>query len=142
MLQIDTIDHKGEVISTSKDRVRVLIRSASGCSSCHLKGACTSADVQDKYVDAYTNGTDTYSKGERVWVSCSDSQGFYALFWAYLLPLLLVLMGLFVTYALKEDELYAGIVSLSILPPYYFFLFVKKTYFDKKLKIKIKKIHL
>lgn len=142
MLESDVINHKGEVVSVTRDRVKVLIRSASSCSGCHLKGACTSADVQEKYVNAFASEKDSYKEGEMVWVSCSDRQGFYALFWAYIFPLILILVLLFAIYAIKNDELYAGIISLAVLPPYYLFLFVKRKYFDKKLKIKIKKIHL
>lgn len=139
MVQSGDIYHKGNVVAVANNSVQVKIYSASSCSGCHLKGACTSADVQEKYIDVTVEKGANYQLGEEVWVSCSNQQGFYALFWAYILPLILVLVALFTTYTLNQNELYAGGMSLAILPPYYIFLFIKKKYFKRQLNIKIKK---
>ncbi|PVX52568.1 RseC/MucC-like positive regulator of sigma(E) [Balneicella halophila] len=140
MVQTDTIDHLGEVVSIRNNRVKVLLRSASACSSCHAKGACSAADFQDKYIVTKVADATNYSKGEKVYVSCNDKQGFFALFWAYVFPMILVVALLFIGYVVWDDELKAGLLSLGILPIYYFLLYFKKTYFDNKLHIKIKKI--
>lgn len=142
MMQADTINHLGEVVSVKNNRVRVLLRSASACSSCHAKGACSSADFQDKYVEAKVADATTYSIGEKVWVSCDDKQGLYALLWAYVFPMVLVVVLLFIGFIFWDDELKAGLLSLVALPFYYLFLYLKRNYFDAKLHIKIKKTAL
>lgn len=140
MMQTDTIEHLGEVVSVKDNCVKVLLRSASACSSCHAKGACSSADFQDKYIETKVDNTTSYVQGEKVYVSCDDKQGFYALFWAYIFPLILVVGLLVLGLVFLNDELKAGLLSLVVLPFYYLFLYFKKQYFEKKVDIKIKKI--
>lgn len=139
-MQADTVAHRGEVVSVTGSRVKVLLRSASACSSCHAKGACSSADFQDKYIETQVSAEQTYIVGEKVWVSCNDKQGFYALFWAYVFPMILVVVLLFFCFSFWKDELKAGLVSLAVLPFYYAFLYVGRRFFAKKLHMKIKKI--
>lgn len=138
---MDTTEHIGEIVSIERNRVRVLIKSASACSSCHMKGACSASDIQDKYIESEV-GDDNFDIGEKVLISCSDGQGFYALFWGYILPLILMVIVLFVGNEILKDELEAGLLSIFILPFYYGFLFIRRRYFAKKLKMKIQKLYL
>lgn len=138
---MNTTEHIGEVISIERNKIRVLIKSTSACSACHIKSACSASDVQDKYIESEVSA-DTFEVGESVLVSCSDGQGFYALFWGYILPLILVVVTLFVGSEVLKDELKSGLLSISVLPFYYGFLFLRKKYFAKKLKMKIQKLYL
>ena len=45
------IEHSGIVQHIDGKHIRVQILQESACSGCHAKGACTAADMKDKYVD-------------------------------------------------------------------------------------------
>lgn len=139
MKDAEAAGHSGEVVSVENNRIKVRIQSASACSTCHAKGACSAADFQDKYIETKVENGTNYLLGEKVRVECGNKQGFYALFWAYVLPMLLVVTLLFVGFALWDDELKAGILSLGILPIYYFGIYLKRKFFDQKLQMNIKK---
>ncbi|MBS9768295.1 MAG: SoxR reducing system RseC family protein [Flavobacteriaceae bacterium] len=132
-------EHLGEIVQVEGNQVKVLIRTVSACSSCHAKGACTASDFKDKYIQSNV-GKENYVVGEKVVVECKHSQGFYALFWAYIFPMLLVVGLLFVGISIWNDELKAGVLSLGILPFYYLFLYFQNKVFERKLQMKIKKI--
>lgn len=142
MAQAETVAHLGEIVEIKGNRIKVLIRSASACSACHAKGACSAADFQDKYIETKVTDGLVYASGEKVWVTCDDEQGFYALFWAYVFPMLLVVALLFLGFAIWKDELKAGLLSLCILPIYYLIIYLKRKFFDEKLHMNIKKTAL
>ena len=94
----------------------------SACSSCHAKGACSVSDYQDKEIEI-SNFSKNYTSGQEVTIIFKESKGFTALFFAYVLPFLLVLTTLILVSSLKNNELLAGLLSLAILFPYYITLY-------------------
>src|SRR5690554_3423968 len=125
------IEHEGIVDQISDKAIRVKIMSMSACASCHAKGACTMADMAEKEVEVPINGN--YKIGQRVMVTGSTAQGLQAAWWAYILPLILLLLTLFVGFVLTGKEGLAGLLALGILIPYFMGLkladkFMKKTF--------------
>jgi sigma-E factor negative regulatory protein RseC len=131
------IRHIGFVKSVSDRSLIVSIINQSGCASCHAKGACTTADLQEKEVEI-NNFSRNYSPGEMVTIVFRQSQGFAAVFWGYLLPFLLVFLTLLISNSLLSNELTAGLLSLFVLIPYYialyFFRHLLKKYFKFELE--------
>lgn len=123
------IEHEGIVEQADGDRVKVRILSASACAACHAKGACTAADLQEKYIDASCD--DTYSPGDRVLLIGETKLGLKAAWWAYILPLFIMLVTLIITHAFTQNEPLSGLMSLGILIPYYL---VIKLFYSKFLK--------
>ena len=128
------ISHEGLVVSAGKDKVRVKIMSISACASCHAKGSCTAADMSDKYIDALPE--ETFSAGDKVNVVINEKSGWKALFYAILLPFVILVSVLFILSASGKSEPFSAVISLLSLVPYYFILYLFRKRFEKKFSFK------
>jgi sigma-E factor negative regulatory protein RseC len=130
------IEHEGIVEQTEGDHVKVRILTQSACASCHAKGVCTAADLQEKIIDASSDRT--YSAGDRVTLVGESRLGLQAAWWAYILPLILMLGTLIVTFSLTKDENLSGLIALAILVPYYLLIKIFNKKFLKTFSFTIK----
>ncbi|TCO07211.1 SoxR reducing system RseC family protein [Natronoflexus pectinivorans] len=112
------IEHEGVVEEVRGNQIKVKIVSESACASCHVKSACTMADSQEKEIDV--ESMENVKPGQHVMVVGTDSQGLKAALLAYVLPVVLVLVVLAVTYAVTGNENLSGFLSLLVLVPYFF----------------------
>ena len=55
------------------------------------------------------------------------SMGMQAVALAFIIPFVLLIFTLFLFMALIENELYAALLSLAVLMPYYYILWLNKT---------------
>lgn len=132
------IEHKGVVVESLKNMVRVRINAESACASCHAKGACSASDMEEKIIDVPTE-SDSYVKGDAVSLSMKPSAGFTALFYAYMLPFIILMITLVVSLSFY-NELFAGLLSLAVLVPYYTVLYFKQGAFTNKFSYLLKKL--
>ncbi|MCT4587251.1 MAG: SoxR reducing system RseC family protein [Carboxylicivirga sp.] len=137
MADRDYIEHEGIVEEVSTQLVKVRIVNESACASCHAKGSCTAADLQDKLIDIYQIDSD-FKPGQKVMLLGKKSLAPKAVLLAYIYPILLILAGLVTTYYLSNDELLAGGVSLAILLPYYFIIYLLKDKLKRTFSFTIK----
>jgi sigma-E factor negative regulatory protein RseC len=134
-----SIEHKGIIESISGDKINVSFIALSGCASCHAKGFCTTADMQEKSIDI-EDSSNQFSTGEEVTVVLEQSLGFRAVWISYVLPFLLVLILLIVLTELTGNEAISGLGALAVLVPYYLLLFVFRNRLQKRFSFKLKKI--
>lgn len=132
------ISHDGVVDSMDGNEVVVRITSYAACSSCHARGACNVTEEKEKLMRVGA-GTSSFRTGEKVRVVLAQSLGFRALFLAYVLPFLLVLFTLLIISALGSSELVAGLVSLSVLIPYYLGLKLLQGKLERQFSIFLQK---
>lgn len=114
-------EHEGIVAGIEGDRIRVKLMSVSACASCHAKGACSLGNAEEKEFEIQHAGG-SYRPGDKVIIEESTEQGLTATWWAYVLPLFLVMATLIVSYLLTKNEGIAGLCSLLILVPYFLVL--------------------
>ena len=98
------------------------------------------SDVKEKEVEI-ESWKGTYTKGEFVEVIASESQGFRALFVAYLLPLIILLATLIILLQTTGNESLAAISALGILVPYYGILYLLKEKIKQTLNFSIRKLN-
>jgi sigma-E factor negative regulatory protein RseC len=134
-----SIEHKGRIDSIDGNKIIVSFLAMSGCASCHAKGVCTAADMQEKSVDVY-DYTNQYQVGEEVNILLKQTLGFRALFLGYVLPFLLILFFLIVLTIITNNEAVSGLGALSVLVPYYIILFVMRDKIRKKFTFTLNKI--
>lgn len=134
-----SIEHRGRIDSIDGNRINISFLAMSGCASCHAKGVCTAADMQEKSVEVF-DYSNQYKVGEEVNVILKQSLGFRALFLGYVLPFLLVLTILIVLTIVTNDEAVAGLSALSVLVPYYLILYLVKDKIKKQFTFSITKI--
>lgn len=136
----NTIKHRGIVENISGSHLSVRIIQTSACSSCSVKGHCSSADSKEKLIDIVDPLASSYQVGESVIVVGETSMGVMAVFLAFVVPFIILILSLFIFMAVLDDELYASIISLGLLIPYYYILWLNKTRLKQKFSFKIKPI--
>ena len=137
----NTIKHLGIVENIQGSHLSVRIVQTSACAACSVKGHCSSADSKDKIIDIIDTAAASYQVGENVMVVGETSMGMQAVALAFIIPFVLLIFTLFVFMALIENELYAALLSLAVLVPYYYILWLNKTRLKQKFSFTIKPIN-
>ena len=137
----NTIKHLGIVENIQGSHLSVRIVQTSACAACSAKGHCSSADSKDKIIDIIDTAASSYRVGEKVMVIGETSMGTMAVVLAFIIPFILLIFSLFLFMALMENELYSALLSLAILIPYYFILWLNKTRLKQKFSFTIKPIN-
>ncbi len=133
------IEHEGIVIKSLNNQTTVRIVSQSACASCHAKSACTAADLQEKLIEVETN--EIYSPGQQVMLTGNQELGLKAAWWAYVLPVALVLITLILSFAITQNENVSGLLALLILVPYFIIIKLAGSILKKKFAFRIKSIN-
>ncbi len=136
MKPVREIEHMGVVEEIDNDTIKVNITSISACQSCHAKGACSVADVQEKTIEIPSKVN--YKPGQQVKITLQQSSGYKALFLGYVLPFLIVLFTLILFTSFTDNEAIAGIVSIGTLIPYYSFIYLMRNRIKSKFSFTIK----
>jgi sigma-E factor negative regulatory protein RseC len=135
----DCVEQKGIVIKKQEDKVIVKIEQKSTCSSCHARGACTSLDKKDKEIEIKTKDTQNYNIGDEVIITISTKLGMKAVFIAFVLPLILLVIALFLSIKLFSlTQSISALVSLLVVAAYYFFLYKQNLFLSKEFNFLIK----
>lgn len=133
----DTIQHPGIIEGIGEDKVQVNILSQSACSSCHSKGMCTVAEMENKTVDVTKMPDFNYKVGDEVIVYMKKSLGRKAVYYGYLFPFLLMFGTLVLVLWLTSNEGLAALSSLLLLIPYYYILYKIKDKLSTTFEFKI-----
>lgn len=120
----EIIEHPGIVTKVHDKYVEVMMLSQSACSTCHAKGACSAADMEEKQVNAFKTPGIDYAVGQQVTVYMRKNLGNLAVLFGYVLPFLLVIVLLFGLVSLGYTEGQAGLAALAVLVPYYTLLYL------------------
>ncbi len=119
-----TITHDAVVKAIERECVRVTIVQASACGGCAARQMCNSAESKEKEVEVHTPDAAMYRVGQQVVLEGRLSDARAAAFWAYGLPLIIMLVALYVTYFLTNDDRSAGAAALATLVVYYSALYL------------------
>ena len=132
------IEHSAIVLSVNEDTVTVTIQRQSACASCKNKKSCTIFGNTEKTITIRTDEAQKYKPGQKVTVTMEEKAGWMAVFWGYLLPLLVLVLALFLTTELTGNEPIAATISLSTVAIYYFILFLNRNKVKKYFVFRIK----
>jgi sigma-E factor negative regulatory protein RseC len=132
------ITHEGVVIKTEGTQVSVMIVQHSACSGCHARGACTASDQKEKIIVAESLGA-TFQAGERVMLVGSNSMAWSALTYAFLLPLVLCMVVLFVVGSLA-GEAKGALAVFILLAVYYVVLFCFRDKLKTQFSFRVQKL--
>lgn len=130
------IQHDGTVKKVDGNSVLVTITSNASCSGCHAEGLCGISGKVEKIIDI--RGSYNVSPGDPVTVLMDQSTGFKAVALSYMVPLVIVLTGLFIFNSLSFNELTAGLVSIMLLVPYFFILYLFRKKINRSITFKLK----
>ncbi|MEE1142094.1 MAG: SoxR reducing system RseC family protein [Bacteroidales bacterium] len=135
----DCVEQKGIVIKKQEDKLVVKIEQKSTCSSCHARGACTSLDKKDKEIEIKSKDTANYNIGDVVIITISTKLGMKAVLIAFVLPLILIVLALFLSIKIFSlSQSLSALISLLVLSAYYFLLYKQNLFLSKQFNFTIK----
>ncbi|MCQ2154758.1 MAG: SoxR reducing system RseC family protein [Bacteroidales bacterium] len=117
------ISHKGRVVSIDKYVTQVEIIQTSACGTCHAKGLCGYSDSKTKVVPVPTNAFAMLNEGDEVELCMKPSMGAKAVWIAYVIPLLVLMLAVLVSSACHLPELYTGLCAIAAVAVYYMVIF-------------------
>lgn len=120
---------EGIVRRLEGDKVWVEIMVSSACGGCAAKSLCNISEKKEELVEAVNITGEEFSIGEAVQIQMKESQAHRAVVLGYLIPFIVLVVGLFVCYALTHIEWLSALVAFGLTAIYYFILKM----FDKRL---------
>ena len=133
------IKHRGIVEKVEGSHVVVRIVQTSACAACSAKGLCNASESKEKQIDVYEVNA-SYRIGEEVVLCGTTSMGMRAVFLAFGIPMLLLLVALFVTMRVTDgDALVSSLVALFAVVPYYLVIYFMKDKLNKTFSFTIEK---
>lgn len=124
MSKAETIRHEGIIESLGAEGCTVRILQASACSSCSARQLCRSSESKEKLVEVKGHYP-TLHVGDRVMLVGSVRQGLRASVLAYVVPLIIMLVVLFLVTHHYGEKL-GALAALLALALYYGVLFLLK----------------
>lgn len=116
--------------------IYVRINSVSACVSCQAKGVCNTSDSEEKLIEIDRVTAPELKPGQAVQVSMKTSSGNTAVFYGYLLPLILLVTALAVLVNYVTEGM-AGLLSMAVLVPYYSVLYFVRERMKTKFRFTI-----
>ena len=135
MSRIETIKHDGIVESIGAGKVTVRILQASACSSCSARQLCRSSESKEKLIEVRGNYP-TLHVGDSVTLQGSVRQGLRASVLAYVIPLILMTIALFIGVR-QGGEGIGALAALLVLVLYYGVLFLLRDRIGRKFEFKL-----
>ena len=96
------------------------------------------SDMEEKVIDVDFNEGQNYKIGSQVTVEMKQSQGTWAVLLGYVFPFLVILISMILLSYLNLDEGLTGVISLSLLIPYYAILYFSKDFLKKNFTYRIR----
>ena len=135
MNKVETIRHEGIVESIGAKSCLVRILQTSACSSCSARQLCRSSESKEKVIEVKGHYP-TLQVGDNVTLIGSVRQGLRASVLAYVIPLIIMLVALYVGTRLGGDGI-GALAALLFLAIYYGILFLFRDKLDKQFSFKI-----
>jgi len=132
----DCIAKSGIIDHLDNNRIYVRILSVSACASCHVKGACSASDMEEKIIEVDREGAPEVKPGQLVNVSMDASNGNLAVVFGYLIPFIILVLALVILVNFTSEGI-AGLISIGLLAPYYGGLYLLKDRFQRKFRFTI-----
>ena len=132
------IQHSGIVERIEHPRIYVRIVQQSACSECHVKSYCISSDNKTLTIEIEDH-TGNFELNEQVWVCGQYAMGMQAVWLAFVLPLLLIVVFIAIGTLFFRNELLGGLAGLLILFPYYMVLYLKRDKLKQKFVFTLSK---
>ena len=131
------IEHEGTITDIGR-LIRVQIEQKSACGACSIRQSCVLVESEEKIVEV-EGAVGEYAIGERVVVLLEQGSGLKAVFLAYIVPLVLVLLSLVIGLRIFNREYLAGLLALGALMPFYFGLYLMRNKLKSSFRLSLRK---
>ena len=126
------VKHSGIIEQISKTVVKVRIIQTAACSSCKLASQCNPSEKKSKTIDIF-------NVGDEVVVAATQANGLSASLIGYGIPLVLLVVVLVTVNILTGNELYAALLGILSLIPYYVIIYFLRDKLRRKFVFSIVK---
>lgn len=134
------IEHLGEIVAIEGNVIEVKMVVSSTCVSCQAKVACGVSESVEKRVEVFEEKPQLFSVGDSVMVEISQEMGIKALWYAYIMPFVLLLSTLLVTLGINLPETVAGVSSLGVVGLYYGVLYMLRNKLEREIVFNLRKV--
>lgn len=132
-----SVQHRGVVERIEADLIVVTVEQQSACSACHAKGMCTEKGAK-RSIEVRSDHAAEYNVGDRVVVALlTNAMGFSSIVWGYVLPLVVLIAGLFLSKAFGVGDGPAAVVAIVAVAIYYVALYLFRHTIEKKIEFTI-----
>ena len=136
----DGMEHDGTVVRADASSVEVEIISSSACGDCHAKAVCGMGDARSRIVEVPSDPYETYIPGEKVKVCMRRSMGLKAVWLAYTIPLMVLVIFILGLSRAGVGELWTAIGAIASVALYYFIIFLCRDRLANECVFKLKKL--
>ena len=120
---------EGIVRKVEDGKVWVEIVVSSACGGCLAKNMCNISEKKNEIIEAQNITGEEFAIGETVQIQMQERKAHQAVVLGYLLPFIVLIVGLFACYAITHIEWLSALVAISLTAIYYIILKM----FDKRL---------
>lgn len=132
------INHRGIIERIEGSVIYVRIMQESACSGCHAQHLCSASEQKEKVIEV-TDNSNTYKLNEYVTIIGKTSMGLQAVFLAFVVPIILMLLVLILGNILSWNEAFSALFGLMLLIPWYGLLYLLRNQLKKKFIFTLKK---
>lgn len=132
-----SVQHRGIVERIVGDIVYVSVEQQSACAACHAKGICTEQGAK-RTIEVRSDHASQYNVGDRVIVALlNNAMGFSSIIWGYMLPLVVLIVGLLLCKAIGLGDGPSAVISIVAVAIYYGAMYIFRNKIEKKIQFTI-----
>ena len=132
----DSINHDGQVVEISDNKVVAEIFVSEACGTCQAKGLCHTNGKRVR-VEAEAEPGQEFQVGQKVKVAFTPTLAMSSVLLAYVLPLVLMFAVMFTLIAITGSQDVGCLCGLAVLPVYYTILYMLRHKLRRKFKFSI-----
>lgn len=136
----EVVNHVGKIVSATQNEVLVQVERGGACAGCSNKTACMFGDSTTQVIPIKTSHASSYVAGEEVTVSIQGSSGLKAVWYAYILPFILLITTFILVRLFIDSEPLQILFAFVPVALYYFILYKTRDKMDRKFNFSISKI--
>ena len=136
----ERIDHTGIIESIENNLISIRIIQQSACAGCHAKSMCTASDSKEKIIEVIDN-SGRFHVNEQVMICGESSLGLLAVLYAFVIPLLLIVLALAIGTSMQLSETASALLGMLTVIPYYGLLYLFRNKLKKKFVFTLKKLN-
>jgi len=132
----NSINHDGQVVEISDNKVVAEIMVSEACGTCQAKGLCHTNGKRVR-VEAEAKPGQEFQVGQKVKVAFTPTLAMSSVLLAYVLPLVLMFAVMFTLIAITGSQDVGCLCGLAVLPVYYTILYMLRHKLRRKFKFSI-----
>jgi sigma-E factor negative regulatory protein RseC len=138
----NNITHEGVVVKVEGQRVTVQFVQSSACSACHAKSLCTggTSDSAQRKVIANSYGV-SYEVGDYVRIIVTSGLAWTAVLLAFVVPMVLALVCLFVVIGYTGSEMIGCLATLAMLAVYFVIVWMQRDHLERKTEFTLERLY-